>query len=478
MPSLPDITFQPSNPRFWRRGDFRDWGERVVASRLERALREHHDEQTHVLCNCIISDRRQKTLLEVDFVCISPHGVALIEVKNWCCRLIEFHGQSGCERDGRESRKDPREQPILAERVLYQFLQEGGLRDVRTNGLLLFARDDYQLKTHQDRGVPVRLLSQGIDEVVGGQLARSRRKQTRRLSEQEIIQVATEIWGAAPKHLSARKYPLSVANYAVEQPLDGDEPWAFVARPLRDSELPDEPVRLWRHDLGFTESHSEWMQKLTQARRHYDALRKLAKVPGIPLPLDFFADPSDDSVLWTVTEHQNGRPLSACPQPMRPEQRKGRLRLLAAVTRILAACHRRGVVHRMLSPSCIWLDAAGEVWIAHWPVSRIFGALTIGTQAAARLTASRYVAPEVRTNPHAAGPACDAYSLGLLLLDAWVPSEPGEERAALLKKAEGNGMPRSLLTLAERLSTDVPEGRLVDLDSVLAELAKGEHALV
>lgn len=456
--ALPDISAVLAHPRFRRRGEFSNWGEQIVAARLDRALRAYRDEESIVLCNPIITNRDGKERQEVDFVVITPMGVAVIEVKHWSARTIRFDGQGRCLRDGREERSDPRRQPELAPKRLAGYLQTQGLPfRAAVNGLLLFARDDHQLLGDLDMVVPVRSLSQGIDEVVSGVLFRARR-QGDRLSTAEIRRVADAIWGGQPD----RCVPV-VGDYELRDHLPARYRETFLAYPLADSGLPGGPVRMVRHAVGYTESRVEWERRVVAARRDYDALVRLAKIPGIPVQRGFFSDPGDDSFFWTAYQHVPGQSLAALGPPTTTDELHRRIGLLSGVAEILAGCHEEGVVHRGLSPDCLYVEErGGRPWILCWDLSRIEGMQTVGSQAAAQLRGSRYVAPELRVDPHQATAAADGYSLGVILIEQVTrePLESSDPETAAARIQASCWPHRELADLACRLVSRAPLERL------------------
>src|SRR5205814_1153552 len=105
--------------------------------------------------------------------------------------------------------------------------------------------------------------------------------------------------------------------------------------------------------------------------------------------------------------------LGALGPPTTRDELHRRIGMLSQVAEILAGCHEERVVHRGLSPDCLYVEErGGRPWILCWDLSRIEGMQTVGSQAAAQLRGSRYVAPELRVDPHQATPAADGYSLG------------------------------------------------------------------
>lgn len=110
-----------------------------------------------------------------------------------------------------------------------------------------------------------------------------------------------------------------------------------------------------------------------------------------------------------------GKPLSQCP----PDSPHACGRLLHTLAVALAEAHRLGVVHRDLKPSNILITPEGQ------PVVTDFGlALRLDTmherltQAGSVLGTPHYMAPEqARGDVAVMGPACDIYSLGVILYE-------------------------------------------------------------
>jgi hypothetical protein len=123
-----------------------------------------------------------------------------------------------------------------------------------------------------------------------------------------------------------------------------------------------------------------------------------------------------------------GRPMSAWLQ------QEGRLpattaaRFAALVARALHVAHQAGVLHRDLKPANVMVNERGE------PVVMDFGLARRRAPGDARMTAAGallgtppYLPPEQITgDPEALGPACDVYSLGVMLYEMLTRRRPFE----------------------------------------------------
>lgn len=127
-----------------------------------------------------------------------------------------------------------------------------------------------------------------------------------------------------------------------------------------------------------------------------------------------------EGVPYLTMAYIDGRSLATTlredKKPLSPVQAAALVRKLALA---LAEAHRQQVIHRDLKPSNIILTAGGE------PILMDFGLARRGDDSDVRLTQQgavlgtpAYMAPEqARGDSDSVGPACDIYSLGVLLYE-------------------------------------------------------------
>ena len=157
----------------------------------------------------------------------------------------------------------------------------------------------------------------------------------------------------------------------------------------------------------------------------------------------------DNGVPFFAMAHVEGRPLSDYID------RKGGIAsvqaalLIRKVALALKEAHRQGIVHRDLKPANIMIDQRKE------PVVMDFGLARLERQEASRLTklgavlgTPQYMPPEqVAGNLDLMGPACDIYSLGVILYEL------------LTGRTPFSGVPT--LVLAQVLTQDSPPANTI-----------------
>jgi serine/threonine protein kinase len=127
-----------------------------------------------------------------------------------------------------------------------------------------------------------------------------------------------------------------------------------------------------------------------------------------------------DGIHYLSMAYIEGRPLSELIGGSgKPLVLRGVAALVRKLAKALAEAHRHQVVHRDLKPANIMVTASGQ------PVIMDFGLARRGNLSKARVTKEgailgtpAYMAPEqARGQPEHIGPACDIYSLGVILYE-------------------------------------------------------------
>ena len=159
--------------------------------------------------------------------------------------------------------------------------------------------------------------------------------------------------------------------------------------------------------------------------------------PGIVAVHDAGDDTTgSEPVPFLVMELIQGRALSellAEDSPMRPA---AAVDLVIAAAEAVAAAHRAGIVHRDIKPGNLMVAADGAVTVTDFGIAHVDGAGDLTMPGMVMGTAA-YAAPE-QLRGEEAGPACDIYSLGVVLRECLTGSPsttatvPGSVSAELM----------------------------------------------
>jgi hypothetical protein len=135
-----------------------------------------------------------------------------------------------------------------------------------------------------------------------------------------------------------------------------------------------------------------------------------------------------DGILYLTMAYVEGRPLTDYIRPGKPLPERQAAALVRRLALALQEAHGRGVIHRDLKPANIMITPRRE------PVIMDFGLARQTSKDESRLTqhgavlgTPGYMPPEqVRGELDAMGPACDIYSLGVILYEALTGRLPFE----------------------------------------------------
>jgi hypothetical protein len=162
--------------------------------------------------------------------------------------------------------------------------------------------------------------------------------------------------------------------------------------------------------------HRETLSRFRSEARHAASLTH----PGIAQIFDYY-DSGDDHLPFLVMELVDGPSLAdvLTRGPLDPAEA---MDIVAQAAAGLDAAHRSGLVHRDIKPANLLLTRDGTVKITDFGIAHAAGSAPV-TRQGTLIGTPAYLAPE-RVAGHAATPASDIYSLGILAHECLTGARP------------------------------------------------------
>ena len=139
----------------------------------------------------------------------------------------------------------------------------------------------------------------------------------------------------------------------------------------------------------------------------------------------------------------------------------------------LRAGHAQRVYHRGLKPEQLLIDAYGNVKVSDFGFTRIVERdHAVIRQIYVGMGNVAYMAPELYTDPMAAGPQGDIYALGIIFYELLTRKLPG--RRSPMPSQINASMPRGVDDIFDRMTRDAKAERYATIDDILDDIDKLE----
>ena len=139
----------------------------------------------------------------------------------------------------------------------------------------------------------------------------------------------------------------------------------------------------------------------------------------------------------------------------------------------LRAAHAQRVYHRGLKPEQLLIDAYGNVKVSDFGFTRIVERdHAVIRQIYVGMGNVAYMAPELYTDPMAAGPQGDIYALGIIFYELLTRKLPG--RRSPMPSQVNASMPRGVDDIFDRMTRDAKAERYATIDDILDDIDKLE----
>jgi hypothetical protein len=139
----------------------------------------------------------------------------------------------------------------------------------------------------------------------------------------------------------------------------------------------------------------------------------------------------------------------------------------------LRAAHAQRVYHRGLKPEQLLIDAYGNVKVSDFGFTRIVERdHAVIRQIYVGMGNVAYMAPELYTDPMAAGPQGDIYALGIIFYELLTRKLPGR-RSPMPSQINGT-LPTGIDDIFDRMTRDARSERYATVDDILDDIDKLE----
>lgn len=397
--------------------------------------------------------------LECDFVLFNRRGVWIIEVKNWrgCIEIDQINWQ----RDDELIQHSPLQSVEIKAKKLYSILRDARFHNISVAGLVVLAQDSATLKNtdnvqirepHADK---IFHLDNRLINALNGRQYLHDADNNKDLTPEYIQKIVNML---LPRKVDPDKKRIG-DTYHILSDLGPSPNEAFHAYKAVHLTMHRRYARAKKYSTRDAHSTGELRHFINDFQRDMQALMKMEHHPNIVQVYDYLPDRDSDDIYWLLLEWIKGVTLQDTLDNGQVIPFQEQLRILKAIVNGLDCCHSNKILHRNLTPSCIYLTNDGTAKIGDFDFARVPDLMRTITIPGKPLPVkvNRHMAPELRVNARGADARSDLYALGAIWYDMLFPSLNPDKDIDLAQLEETELSPDARDLLSKLLATNPDE---------------------
>lgn len=394
--------------------------------------------------------------LECDLILLNQRGVWVLEVKNWRGR-IHIDRVKWKRNDG-FIQHSPLISVETKAKTLSTMLENMRFRNISVTSFVILAQtnaelvNSYELQRREPHEDKVFHLDERLIRALSGR-SFLHRPENRELNPQLIRQIADKL---LPLSIDPEQEYIG-DSYRILYDLGSGPDNVFHAYQAQHLNIPGRYARAKKYSRLDAFSTEDLENSIHRFRRDMQALVKTEDHPNIVRVYNYQPDPDNNDMYWLFVEWIKGITLQDRLNNGAEISFPDQLHILHSILEALDYCHSQGILHRNLTPACIYLADDGTVKLGDFDFARIpdlSGTLSF-TGYPLLMKANRYMAPELWTDSRSADTRSDLYALGAIWYDMLVRPEPDEDiDLSQLEKTELSPDARDLLSRLLSLNPD------------------------
>ncbi len=365
---------------------------------------------------------------ECDFVLFNRQGIWILEVKNWRGSIII--DQVKWQRNDGLIQHSPLISVATKAKILARILEQAGFKNISIVGLVVLAQANAKLQNsdnitlREPREDKIFRLDDRLIRALTGRNYLSDNT-NRELSMGLINRIVTML---LPRAVDPRQEYIG-DSYRILYDLGLGPEEIFHAYQAVHVRMPGRYARAKKYYTTSAFSTKDLADALSRFQRDMEALARIGEHRNIVQVYDYLPDRDSSDIHWLLLEWVKGISLQDRLEtgPQIPFQEQ--LHILTGILDALDCCHNRGILHRNITPACVYLANDGAAKLGDFDFARIpESPLTLTfTDKPFPVKANRYMAPELRANARDASVCSDLYAVAAIWYDMLARPEPREK---------------------------------------------------